>query len=207
MGEASMLETWRNVAPYVIGVFVTDAARGEVNRRIEPGREFQINSDDRRNTEMQIMRAANNPFRNGNFQPVVVENVEDLEQLSAQPNWLPQSEIDQALKGTKARLQERLARIDSLPTLQHILGTATAQKLGASKIEVIEDRIAELRRGVSLKARRAREQQGDHRDRLADQGEPGLPAPQEASQEPDDGAPEPQDADFYDMGAGGVSVG
>lgn len=146
MGDAP--EIWKNETRGPVGVRKNDPRNpgGTKVELVRPGGQVIISAEERRFTEEMVRLPVNNPFRNGRL--LLVSGADDdpeLQAIKADPNSIGREDIDKQLfEGNLKAMQSKLAKIDSIATLQRILDVADTEGASTRRVQAIRDRIAEV---------------------------------------------------------------
>lgn len=140
-------EIWKNVSRGPVGVRKNDPRNPGSTKvdLVRPGAQFGISTDERLFTEDMVRLDANNPFRNGRF--LLVSGGEDdeaLQALKASPNSMSREDIEKLFEGNLKTMQGKLAKMDSVTTLQRVLDVANEDGASTSRVKAIRDRLAQL---------------------------------------------------------------
>jgi hypothetical protein len=143
--DQTFVETWENIATRQNAVIRIDA-RGEERQELIGGRRnFMLTTEERLITENKILDPKNDPFKNGDFRPVVVP---DSVTIESNPNALSDEEIVQMFSVGDAAWPQLLGTIDSLATLRRMLDLAEEQDtLTMKRFRDIEHRLLDVRGG------------------------------------------------------------
>jgi len=143
--DQDFMETWENIATRQNAVVRLDA-RGEERQEVITGRRsFMLTTEERIITEGKILDDKNNPFKNGDFRPVVVP---DSVTVQSNPNALSDEEITQMFTVGEAAWPQLLGTIDSVATLRRMLDLAeNHESLTMKRFRDIEHRLLEARGG------------------------------------------------------------
>lgn len=136
-------ETWENIATSQNAIVRLDA-RGEERQEVISGRRsFMLTTEERIITENKVLDPKNNPFKNGDFRPVIVP---DSVTVETNPNALSDEEIVQVFSVGDAAWPKVLETLDSVATLRRMLDLAEDQDaLTMKRYRDIERRLVEVR--------------------------------------------------------------
>lgn len=143
--DQDFVETWENIASRQNVVIRIDA-RGEEKGEVVAGRRnFMITTEERLITENKCLDPKNNPFKNGDFRPVVVP---DSLTIETNPNALSDEEIVQMFKVSEPAWVPLLETIDSVATLRRMIDLAEEQDdLTMRRYRDLENRLIAVRGG------------------------------------------------------------
>lgn len=146
--DTDFVETWENIATRQNAVVRLDA-RGEERQEVISGRRnFMLTTEERIITENKVLDPTNNPFKNGDFRPVLVP---DSVTIESNPNALSDDEIRHIFSVGDAAWPELLGTIDSVATLRRMLDLAEeAENLTMKRYRDMEHRLLEVRGGERL---------------------------------------------------------
>ena len=141
--DQDFVETWENIATRQNAIIRLDA-RGEERQEVITGRRsFMLTTEERLITENKILDAKNNPFKNGDFRPVIVP---DSVSIETNPNALSDEEILQMFRVSEAAWPQLLDTIDSIATLRRMLDMAEEQDdLTMRRYRDMEERLIAVR--------------------------------------------------------------
>lgn len=141
--DQDFIETWENIATRQNVILRLDA-RGEERPEVITGRrEFFISSEERLITENKVLDPKNDPFKNGDFRPVVVP---DSVSVETNPNALSDQEIVQMFAVSEVAWPQLLETVDSVATLRRMLDLADeTQELTLKRYRTIEQRLVDVR--------------------------------------------------------------
>lgn len=141
--DVDFVETWENIATRQNAIVRLDA-RGEDRQEVITGRRsFMITTEERLITENKILSVRDNPFKNGDFRPVIVP---DSVTVDSNPNALSDEEITQMFAVSEAAWNGILETIDSIATLRRMLDLADeAGDVTLKRYRTIEARLIEVR--------------------------------------------------------------
>lgn len=141
--DQDFVETWENIAARSNVINRLDA-RGEERQEVISGRRtFMITTEERLITENKILDPKNDPFKNGDFRPVVVPETVNIE---TNPNALSDDEIVHMFKVSDAAWTPLLESLDSVSTLGRMLDLAEKQEdLTMKRFRDIERRLIQAR--------------------------------------------------------------
>ena len=141
--DVDFVETWENIATRQNAIVRLDA-RGEERQEVISGRRnFMISTEERLITENKILDAKDDPFKNGDFRPVIVPDTVNVE---SNPNALSDEEIRQMFTVGEAAWPQLLETIDSVATLRRMLDLADENEdLTLRRYRTIEDRLIQVR--------------------------------------------------------------
>lgn len=143
--DQDFVETWENIATRQNAIIRLDA-RGEDRQEVITGRRsFLITTEERIITENKVLNDADNPFKNGDFRPVIVP---DSVTIESNPNALSDEEILQMFSVGDAAWPQLLGTIDSVATLRRMLDMAEGyDSLTMKRYRDMESRLVEARGG------------------------------------------------------------
>lgn len=146
-GKNKAPETWQNVTAGRVVINRLDH-RGDLTKTdiIDPGKKFNLTTEERRMNQELAARADMDVFSNGTLQPVrILEDVEDAREIASNPNLMPESEMRSLMKHTiKAdTFRDRIAGVTNPAALDRLLAIAEEEDATVSKVEVIRAQIRE----------------------------------------------------------------
>lgn len=119
--EKTFIETWENVGEGTYYV-VQENRRGDtVHTPITGRRTFRISTYERMLTEEKCLDPRNNPFKNGQFRPIVTPDGISIE---TNPNALSDEDITRLFRASEVAWEEYMAVIDSPATLTRMMELA-----------------------------------------------------------------------------------
>lgn len=141
--DKDFTETWENIATRQNVVLKLDP-RGDVKPEVISGRRnFYITTEERLLTQEKVVEDKNNPFKNGDFRPVVVPDSVNVE---TNPNALSDDEISQMFHVGEAAWVGILETIDSVATLRRMLDLADeSEDLSLKRYRSVEARLIAVR--------------------------------------------------------------
>lgn len=141
--DQSFVETWENIATRSNAIVRLDA-RGEERQEVISGRRsFMLTTEERIITENKVLDAKDNPFKNGDFRPVIVP---DSLTTETNPNALSDEEIVQIFGIGDAAWSQVLETLDSVATLRRMLDLAEGHDgLTMKRYRDMENRLIEVR--------------------------------------------------------------
>lgn len=142
--DREFVETWENIASYQNAIIRLDM-RGDEKYEVIQGdaRRFMITTEERLLTQSKIVDAANDPFKNGSFRPVVVP--EDVN-VETNPNALSDEEILGIFSASDFAWDEWMKTIDSPATLQRMIALADdAEGASVKRLRQVEARLREVK--------------------------------------------------------------
>lgn len=141
--DQDFTETWENIATRQNAIIRLDA-RGEERQEVISGRRsFMLTTEERIITEGKVLDQKNDPFKNGDFRPVVVP---DSVTVQSNPNALSDEEIVQMFTVGEAAWPQLLGTIDSIATLRRMLDLAEDHdSLTMKRFRDIEHRLIDVR--------------------------------------------------------------
>jgi hypothetical protein len=146
--DTSFVETWENIATRQNAIVRIDARGDERQEVINGRRNFMLTTEERIITEGKVLDPTNNPFKNGDFRPVVVP---DSVTVESNPNALSDEEIVQMFSVGDTAWPQLLGTIDSVATLRRMLDLAEgADTLTMKRYREMENRLIEARGGERL---------------------------------------------------------
>lgn len=141
--DVDFIETWENIATRQNVILRLDARGDERPEVITGRREFYLSSEERLITENKVLDPANDPFKNGDFRPVVVPDSVNIE---TNPNALSDDEIVQMFAVSEVAWAQVLDTVDSVATLRRMLDLADdTEDLSLKRYRTIESRLVEVR--------------------------------------------------------------
>lgn len=145
-------EAWENRSDSRHAVLKTNRF-GEPESELVGGRKiFYISPQDRVINMESAASAKQDPFRNGQFAPVrLLEDTEDASEIASNPNLIGESEMAKLIKGSQAKLEERLAEIDNHVVVTRMLELAKDQDATVKKVDAIATRADELKPTKTIK--------------------------------------------------------
>lgn len=141
--DQDFVETWENIATRQNAIVRLDV-RGEEKPEVITGRRnFFITTEERIITEGKVLDPKNNPFRNGDFRPIIVP---DDVNIQSNPNALSDDEIVKMFSVGDAAWGGVLETIDSIATLRRMLDLAEEQDdLTMKRFRDMENRLVTVR--------------------------------------------------------------
>lgn len=141
--DIAFTETWENIATRQNVVLKLDP-RGDIKPEVITGRRnFFITTEERMLTEEKVVDPKNDPFKNGDFRPVVVPDSVNVE---TNPNALSDEEISQMFHVGEAAWAGILETIDSIATLRRMLDLADeSEDLSLKRYRSVEARLVAVR--------------------------------------------------------------
>jgi len=141
--DQDFMETWENIATRQNAVVRLDA-RGEERQEVISGRRsFMLTTEERIITESKVLDPKNDPFKNGDFRPVIVP---DSVTVETNPNALSDEEILQMFAVGDVAWPHVLGTIDSVATLRRMLDLAEDHEgLTVKRYRDMENRLIEAR--------------------------------------------------------------
>jgi hypothetical protein len=141
--DTDFVETWENIATRQNVVIRLDTRGDEKPEVITGRREFYITTEERLITENKVLDDKNDPFKNGDFRPVVVP---DSVTIETNPNALSDEEILQMFHVSEAAWTPVLETIDSVATLRRMLDLADeAGDVSLKRYRSVEARLVAVR--------------------------------------------------------------
>jgi hypothetical protein len=141
--DIDFIETWENIATRQNAIIRLDARGDERQEIISGRRNFMLSSEERIITENKILDPKNDPFKNGDFRPVMVP---DSVTIESNPNALSDEEIVQMFTVSEVAWPQVLETVDSVATLRRMLDLAdTAGDLSLKRYRSIEQRLVQVR--------------------------------------------------------------
>lgn len=139
--DREFTETWQNIAVHATGIIHLDHRGEEQHELIQGDREFFITTEERLISESRILLAENDPFKNGDFRPVVVPESVTTE---TNPNALSSDEIVRVLKSSEVAWTEWMRAVTSGSTLRRMLDMAEEVDISLARYREIEARLVEI---------------------------------------------------------------
>lgn len=141
--DKDFTETWENIATRQNAIVRLDN-RGDERQEVITGRRtFMLTTEDRIITEGKVLDHKDNPFKNGDFRPVMVP---DSVTIESNPNAVSDEEIVQMFNVGDAAWPQLLGTIDSLATLRRMLDLAERHdNLTMKRFRDMESRLIEVR--------------------------------------------------------------
>lgn len=141
--DQDFMETWENIATRQNAIVRLDA-RGEERQEVISGRRsFMLTTEERLITENKVLDDKNDPFKNGDFRPVIVP---DSVTIESNPNALSDEEILQMFAVGDMAWPQLLGTIDSVATLRRMLDLAEdVDNLTMRRYRDMENRLVEVR--------------------------------------------------------------
>lgn len=141
--DQDFVETWENIATRQNAIIRLDA-RGDARQEVITGRRsFMLTTEERLITENKVLEDKNDPFKNGDFRPIVVPDSVNIE---TNPNALSDEEILQMFTVGEAAWPQLLETIDSVATLRRMLDLAeTVDSMTVRRLRDMESRLIEVR--------------------------------------------------------------
>ena len=140
--DQDFVETWENIATRQNAIVRLDA-RGEERQEVISGRRsFMITTEERLITENKVLEKKDNPFKNGDFRPVIVP---DSVTIETNPNALSDEEIRKVLNSSEFAWGEWMQVIDSPATFQRMMDLAEAEDITLKRYKDLERRFNEVR--------------------------------------------------------------
>lgn len=138
-------ETWKNLS-HQMKVAPSINFRGEMSQRvIQPGRVFEISTEERQHYQGQVADAKDDEFMNGTFDAVkLVDSAEDYEIIANAPDRFSDDDLRDMIKGQAMTVAKRVAEIDNPVTLSRLIKLAEEADVSKSKLDVLSDRHGEL---------------------------------------------------------------
>lgn len=141
--DQDFVETWENIATRQNAIVRLDARGDERPEVIAGRRKFMLTTEERLITENKVLDDKDNPFKNGDFRPVVVPDTVTIE---TNPNALSDEEILQMFRVSATAWPKLLATIDSVATLRRMLDLAEGQDdMTIRRFRDMEERLIEVR--------------------------------------------------------------
>jgi len=136
-------ETWENIATRGNAIIRLDA-RGEERQEVISGRRsFMLTTEERIITETKVLDSKDDPFKNGDFRPVIVP---DSVTIETNPNALSDEEIVQMFAIGDEAWSQVLTSLDSVATLRRMLDLAEDYEgLTMRRYRDMEHRLIEVR--------------------------------------------------------------
>lgn len=142
--DKKFVETWENITQSWNTVLRLDR-RGDVyDEVIRTPKRFMVTTEERLLTEDRIIDPVNNPFRNGDFRPIVVP---DSVTIESNPNALSEDEMLSIFVSSQLAFDEWMKVIDSPATLQRMLDTADATEVDIPlrRYNAVKERLSEVK--------------------------------------------------------------
>lgn len=139
-------EVWKNNTQGLHGVVKLDRQGNLVHEMIASGKSVQITRDER---IMNQERAANlklDVFSNGTLTPVRILDEADQREFASNPNMMTDSDLKVLFKLNTNTFKARIASIDNVYTLNHLLQLSEDESLSVTvaKLKAINDRLVEV---------------------------------------------------------------
>lgn len=139
--ERTFVETWENLGDGVHYIVQENRRGDEVQTMITGNRRFRLTTYERSLTEERCLDPRNNPFRNGQFRPIVVP--EDVN-IESNPNALSTQEILRLFKASDVAWDEWMLVLDSPSTLQRMVDLAEESDLSVKRLRLLERKLLAL---------------------------------------------------------------
>lgn len=144
MAEEVEREKWKSAIAGTIGVNKYGGRGERVQEVVRPGQTFSITTEERQHLNIAA-EPQNDVFTNGMLVPVTLaDSVEDLEEITGNPNVVTESEIKALVTGHYKTLDTALADITSGGVLTRFREVAIAENVGVKTLQRIDDRYEEL---------------------------------------------------------------
>lgn len=140
--DRKFVETWEHIASSGDAVIRLDPRGEERQELIVNRRQFMITTEERLITQDRIAEEKNDPFRNGNFRPVIVPDSVDKK---SNPNALSDEEIQSLFASSDLAWDEWMKVLDSAETLRRMLDMAEKTDIPLRRYRQVERRLAEVK--------------------------------------------------------------
>lgn len=141
--DQDFVETWENIATRQNAIIRLDTRGDEKQEVIVGRRKFMLTSEERLITQNKVLQAKDDPFKNGDFRPIVVP---DSVTAETNPNALSDDEILQMFNVSDAAWLPVLETIDSVATLRRMLDLAEQHdSLTVRRLKDMEQRLVLVR--------------------------------------------------------------
>lgn len=141
--DRTFIEEWECIATQSYTVMKFDYQGATKHQLIQGRRKFTISTAERKITEERILDVKDNPFRNGDFRPIIVP---DSVSIETNPNALSDEEITSILVSSEFAWQQWMDVIDSPSTLARMADLANnVEGLTLSRFKEIERRLLDSR--------------------------------------------------------------
>jgi hypothetical protein len=187
--ERRFIETWENVSEAQNYVIREDRRGDEVYVPVTGPMQFKITSYERILTQDKIKTRELDPFRNGQFRPVIVP---DSISTETNPNALSDDDIRRIFQASDVAWDEYMNVIDSPATLRRMMTLAEESGLTLKRFRELESKEAEANA-----PQRVTQKDQDQYDKMGPTGSPQGPAPGNSS------SPKPLRRASGNAGAGG----
>lgn len=142
--DQQFVETWENITQSWNTILHIDR-RGDITEEvIRVPKKFMVTTEERLLLEDRIIDPKHNPFRNGDFRPVIVP---DSVTVETNPNALSEDEMISIFVSSPLAFDEWMAAIDSPATLQRMLDAAdrTDKDVPLRRYNAVKARLAEVK--------------------------------------------------------------
>lgn len=138
--DRTFVEHWESVTHSTVFIVKVDARGYEVSTPVPGKQTVLLTTEDRIITEGRILEAKNNPFRNGQFRPLVVPDGVTVE---TNPNAISDEEIATILTCGKRAWAAHMERIDAQETIRRMIDIADAGEVDVSLLRYreLQDRL------------------------------------------------------------------
>lgn len=188
-GERKFVETWESVTEAQNYVVREDRRGDEVYVPVQGFMQFKITTYERILTQDKIRDIRLDPFKNGQFRPVLVPESISIE---TNPNALSDEDIKRIFVASDIAWDEYMAVIDSPSTLRRMLDLAEASNLSLKRYRELESKES------ANSPKRVVQKDQEQFDKMGPVGTPTSAAPADSS------APKPmRRAGATQQGAGG----